>query len=252
MDDNIIGYGVAAEKRALELFHGMVERGLKKSWFCQASVNFGSNPEVLKWAAKSGCKMVFLGLEAVDDNELAAMNKNLNIKLEYGKAFKNIHKAGIAVLGAFIIGTNLDTEKTIIGKADYILHNPVDVIQVTTLTPLPGTELFQQMKKDGQLLYSNFPADWIHFDMTELTFKPDQISPVSFERINELQQRRLLSLSVLIRKFFGTLIRTGKLETALWALNSNFVYRKAFLCNRKHNFGKSKVRSPGRSAQPSR
>ena len=247
VDDNIIGYGSSAAERAIELFRGMVERGINKSWFCQASLNFGDEPEVLKWAAKSGCRMVFLGLEAVDDDELAGMNKNLNIRLEYRKAFENIHKAGIAVLGAFIFGSDTDTEKTIKRKTDYILREDIDVIQVTTLTPLPGTRLFGEVCDAGRLLYSDFPNDWVHFDMTELTFEPNKIRPDVFNRINEEQQRRLLSLPVLIRKFLQTMIRTRSLETALWALNSNLVYRKSFLCNRK----KAKAQSPGMSAQPS-
>ncbi len=84
---------------------------MKKIWFCQATLNFGNNEELLKWAAKSGCKMVFLGLESSNHEELKGMNKNLNMKLEYDKAFKNINKYGIAVLGAFIYGLDNETKE---------------------------------------------------------------------------------------------------------------------------------------------
>ncbi len=49
---------------ALAIFKGMVERGLEKWWFCQASLSFADDEEVLHWAGYAGCKMVFLGLEA--------------------------------------------------------------------------------------------------------------------------------------------------------------------------------------------
>ena len=230
VDDNIIGHGRDSEDRALELFKGMVERGIKKSWFCQASVNFGSNPEVLKWASRSGCRMVFIGLEAVDDTELAAMNKYLNIRLEYSQAFKNIHRAGIAVLGAFIFGTDSDTEQSLRRKAAYIEQNPIDVIQTTTLTPLPGTQLYDQLASEDRLLYTDFPSDWTHYDMTELAYKPKIIGRADFNRINISIQNRLLSPMMLARKFFGTWFLTRNFETSMWALNSNFVYRKAFKC----------------------
>ena len=83
VDDNILGYGEDAEERAIRLFKGMVDRKMGKSWFCQASINFADNRELLRWAAKSGCRMVFLGLESADPAELKAMRKSLNLKREY-------------------------------------------------------------------------------------------------------------------------------------------------------------------------
>ncbi len=234
IDDNIVGYGREAEGRAIALFKGMVARGIRKSWFCQASVNFGSNPELLKWAAESGCRMVFIGLEALDESELSAMNKKMNIRFEYDQAFKNIHRAGIAVLGAFIFGTDSDTEKSIVEKTRYIECNPIDVIQITTLTPLPGTRLFREFRQTERLIYTDFPSDWMHYDMTELTFEPAKISSGEFIRINILCQRRLLGLLILVRKFFSTMIKTRSVETALWAFNSNLVYRKAFRLGLKY------------------
>jgi radical SAM superfamily enzyme YgiQ (UPF0313 family) len=81
VDDNIIGYGKRAAARAVALFKGMVERGIKKDWFCQASMNFADDEEVLEYAAKSGCRMVFLGVEAEDIDVLEEVNKKLNVRM---------------------------------------------------------------------------------------------------------------------------------------------------------------------------
>ena len=81
VDDNIIGYSESSSERAIELFKGMIRRGIKKDWFCQASLNFADNEEVLKYAAKSGCRMVVLGLEAENIESLREANKNLNLKM---------------------------------------------------------------------------------------------------------------------------------------------------------------------------
>ena len=54
VDDNIIGYGKDSRQAALELFKGMAERKLDKFWFCQASINFADDEEVLFWAGKAG------------------------------------------------------------------------------------------------------------------------------------------------------------------------------------------------------
>ena len=228
VDDNIIGHSSRTEARALELFRGMVSRGINKTWFCQASVNFGLNPEVLEWAHRAGCRMVFIGLEAVDENELEAMEKRLNVKTDYETVFRNIHRAGIAVLGAFIFGTDSDTAGSLRRKTEYIRKKPIDVIQTTTLTPLPGTRLFEELDNAGRLLFADFPRDWLHYDMTELTFMPEKMGINEFNRVNISCQGRLLSGLMLFRKFIRTAVNTRSLETALWALNSNLVYRKAF------------------------
>ncbi|RPJ62017.1 MAG: radical SAM protein, partial [Dehalococcoidia bacterium] len=151
VDDNIIGYGEEARKGALELFKGMVERKLDKWWFCQASLNFGDDEEVLAWARRAGCKMVFLGLESDDEDGLAEVNKQLNLKRQvstYDDALKRIHKAGIAVLGAFIFGMDSDTCPKLDVRASYMINSDVDVMQITHLTPLPGTRLFATLQQE--------------------------------------------------------------------------------------------------------
>ncbi|MDH7557528.1 MAG: radical SAM protein [Candidatus Bathyarchaeota archaeon] len=114
VDDNIIGFGKEDEERAIALFKGMIKRGIKKDWFCQASINFANNDEVLEYAAKSGCRMVFLGLEAEKTDALEEVNKRMNLKVgvdAYEETFRRINKHGIAVLGAFIYGMDGDTSE---------------------------------------------------------------------------------------------------------------------------------------------
>ena len=229
VDDNILGYGKKAEERAINLFKGMVERKLNKTWFCQASLNFGSNEEVIKWAAKAGCKMVFLGLESADPEELKAMDKKLNLQLEYERAFKNINKYKIAVLGAFIFGSDAETEESMFRKVKYILKNRIDVIQTTILTPLPGTRLFKDLRENKRLLLTNFPQDWIFYDMGHLTYNIKNMENEEFHRMNRKCTRKLYSRFSLYKKFFKTWIHCRSLSTAMWAFNSNKNYRNVSL-----------------------
>lgn len=226
IDDNIIGYGKSASKRALDLFKGIIERGIKKEWFCQASLNFADEEEVLEYAAKSGCRMVFLGLEAENNESLKDANKKLNLKMgvnSYKNAFKKINKYGIAVLGAFIYGLDSDTSEILDNRTNYIINSGVDVIQTTFLTPLPGTRLFNTILREGRLLHTNFPLDWNYFDMTEVIFKPKLMEPaelsLSMDKCNTKVGK------VIWKKFFKTLIATRSFKTAIWAFSSNTNYQ---------------------------
>jgi len=227
VDDNIIGFGKQDEERAIALFKGMIERGIKKDWFCQASMNFASNEDVLKYAAESGCRMVFLGVEAEDTGVLEEVNKRLNLKIgvdAYEEAFRRINRHGIAVLGAFMYGMDGDTLEKVRHRINYIHSSGIDVMQTTYLTPLPGTRLFNKLKDEGRL-YTDFPSDWVHYDMTEVTYKPLLMNQEELTKVMHESSRRLYNRWTIWRKFVKTWCDTRSFTTAMWAYSSNMNYR---------------------------
>lgn len=228
VDDNIIGYGTTAADRAICLFKGMIERGIRKEWFCQASMNFADNEDVLKYAAKSGCRMVFLGVEAESAEALGETNKKLNLRMgvdRYKEVFRRINRHGIAVLGAFIYGMDSDTPSALRRRTDYILRSGVDVMQTTYLTPLPGTRLFAMLEDQGRLLYTDFPRDWVRYDMTQVIHHPLLLKPHELKKAMAESNRRLYCRRALYRKFFKTWYATRDFTTAMWAYSSNRNYR---------------------------
>ncbi len=229
VDDNIIGYGKQARERAVELFKGMIQRKLKKEWFCQASINFAEDEEVLRYAAQSGCRMVFLGLEAESNEALGGINKKLNIEIgvdRYKDLIARINRFKIAVLGAFIYGMDTDTLSSLEARTKYMIEGPIDVMQSTVLTPLPGTKLYKRLCEDKRLLYHNYPQDWNHYDMTEVVFQPKLMKVDELANAMDLARKQKYRMLVLGRKFFKTLAATKSLATAIWALSSNINYAK--------------------------
>ncbi|MGD8978765.1 MAG: radical SAM protein [candidate division WOR-3 bacterium] len=232
VDDNIIGYGRAAADRALSLFKGMVMRGINKEWFCQASMNFAEDEEVLSYAAKSGCRMVFIGIEAESAEALGETNKKLNLRIGIGRyedVFRRINRHGIAVLGAFIYGMDSDTPSALRQRTDYILRSGVDVMQTTYLTPLPGTRLFETLRDQGRLLHTHFPDDWVRYDMTQVIHCPLLLEPQDLRAAMAESNRRLYNRLTLYRKFVKTWYATRDFTTAMWAYSSNRNYRNVAL-----------------------
>jgi len=228
VDDNIIGYGRESREQALAIFRGMVERKMDKWWFCQASLNFADDEEVLHWAGRAGCKMVFLGLEAEEVDVLAEVNKRLNLRRgveSYEEAFRRIHRAGIAVLGAFIFGMDGDTPESLRHRTEYMVHSGVDVMQKTFLTPLPGTRLFDQLRNEGRLLYTDFPRDWERYDMGEAVHRPQGMTPEALTQVMGESGRRMYAWPVLVRKAVRTLWETRNPMAAMFVWQSNVNYR---------------------------
>ena len=234
VDDNIFGYGRQSREAVLELFQGMVHRGLNKLWLCQASINIAEDPEVLDWAARAGCRMVFLGLEAEDAEALADVNKRLNLKAgvsAYDGIFQRIHQAGIAVLGALMFGMDGDTAEKVRRRAEFFLDSDLDVVQTTIMTPLPGTRLFERLKQQGRLLWTDFPRDWDRYNLLEVVHQPAGIDPAELSSTMRQCVRRMYDLQVLKGKMKRTKQLTGRGDAAAFAWQANISYREIALAD---------------------
>jgi len=167
-------------------------------------------------------------LEAEEVDALAVVNKRLNLRRgveSYTRAFQRIHRAGIAVLGAFIFGMDGDTAEKLRRRTDYMIHSGVDVMQITCLTPLPGTGLFRRLHDEGRLAYTNFPRDWEHYDMTEVVHRPSDMGPAALARAVAAANRRIYAWPALLGKALRTLRATRNPAAMVFAWVSNLNYR---------------------------
>ncbi|MBC8320564.1 MAG: B12-binding domain-containing radical SAM protein [Bacteroidetes bacterium] len=227
VDDNLIGYGKRSQQRAIELFKGIIERGIKIEWFCSASMNFADNEEVLRLASASGCRMVLLGIESERIDQLQDMNKKLNVSMgidSYEVVFNKIHKHGIAVLGAFIYGLQTDTPESMVARTEYINNASIDAVQATILTPLPGTGLFNRMTEEGKITMNDYPNNWQHYHFGKVVFKHDTMQ---YEVItSEIAKNwdKLYNEKILKKKFIRTLKQTKSPIAGIWSYGSNLQY----------------------------
>ncbi len=238
VDDNLIGYSSSSAERAIRLFKGMIERGIKKDWYCQASLNIAENDEVLKYAAESGCKMILIGIESEKIEQLQETNKKMNIKIgvdHYEEAFDKIHAHGIGVLGALVFGLDSDSRQDLLNRADYAINSGIDAMQATIITPLPGTGLFKRLEKEDRLLYTNFPYDWKHYHFHEVIHQPKHMQPDELMETMYECWEKMWNEKTLYRKMLKTLKATKSAKAAAWALTSNM---------ERHNTAFGNKRSP--------
>lgn len=174
VDDNILGVGKKAERRALRLFELLGECGLH--WIGQTSINIADNSEVLRLAQESGAIGFYIGFESLNEDFLRAANKRQNLKKgarSYKDVIKRIHDHGIAVLASFIYGTDFDTRDSLLRLADFIFESTIDATSVKPLTPFPGTRLFERLKQEGRLLDDSY---WLEDPYPIFTFQPKKLS----------------------------------------------------------------------------
>ncbi|MDY6906337.1 MAG: radical SAM protein [Thermodesulfobacteriota bacterium] len=225
IDDNLIGYSKSSEQRALDLFKGMVKRKIYKRWITQTTIDIGNKPELLKWAARSGCLMLFIGLEFIDREELKQMDKNFALKVDYSQALKNINRAGIGVIGAFIYGSDYDTREKMLKRAEFVRTNRIDAMQQSKMTAFPETQIFKQLKKEGRIIYRDYPKDWERYNFYELTHIPLSMEREEFIRTFRYCVSKTYAYRTIWFKALKTLWHTRNFETAAAAMRLNFSYR---------------------------
>ncbi len=229
VDDNLLGYGKGVEERAIRLFRGMIEQKIKRRWWTQTTIDFADNEEVLKYAARSGCLTVLIGLESLNEATLKKdMHKGINLKHgidNYKRAIKKLHQHGIGIIGSMIVGNDEDTRDTFKRTADFILDVGIDVASIGLPTPFPGTKLFKRLSEEKRLIYDNFPEDWKMFYVQNLTFKPRNCSIEDIYKGLYYIKRRIYSPGVYQARLLKTLLATKKIPPYYMAAKTNKTYR---------------------------
>ncbi len=236
IDDNIIGYNRASAERGLALFKGMVERGIKKDWICQASMNIAQHEDVLHYAAESGCRMILIGIESEKIDQLEETNKKMNLKIgveNYSKVFDTIHKHGISVLGAFIYGLDTDSLQDLENRTTYTIETNIDAIQATIVTPLPGTSLFNRLARENRLIYTDFPTDWEHYHFLDVVFEPKLMKPDELKEAMHKNWARMWDLKTLQKKMLKTIKATKNPKAAIFAYFANLERHNTAFGNRR-------------------
>jgi radical SAM superfamily enzyme YgiQ (UPF0313 family) len=172
VDDNIVGRPAYAR----QLFTAL--RGLGKKWLSQASVNHLRDEELVKLAAASGCRGLFIGFETLSLASLRSLRKGANDVRVYAEVIERLHAYGIGVIGAFILGLDEDGPDIFDRVLEFSYRVKVDLLQVSILTPLPGTALWEQMEKEGRI----FDREWSKYNGNHVVFWPRRLSP---ERLQE-------------------------------------------------------------------
>ena len=192
LDDNIFGQ----KKYARELFEALIP--LKIFWGSQASVNVATpeNEALLKLAARSGCRFLFVGFESIDRSSLDEVGKKINKPEIYAQAVKLFHSYGITVLGAFVFGFDSEDRTIFRRTVEFIKRIKLDIAQFTVLTPLPGTPLMTELNEKGRIV----EEDWSKYDFRTAVFKPLGMSAEELVRGKEWAWQEFYSWSSILRR----------------------------------------------------
>jgi len=146
---------------------------LKIKWFTETDITVADDPELLDLMRQAGCRQVLVGLESPSAAALAGVEQRADLKTKwaarYGSAVHEIQSRGVTVNTCFILGLDGHTPAVF----DEVLRfaeeaNPFDV-QITLLTPFPGTPLYERLAAEGRILQ---PGAWNLCTLFDVNFRP--------------------------------------------------------------------------------
>jgi radical SAM superfamily enzyme YgiQ (UPF0313 family) len=226
VDDNLVGIRREHFARAKELFRAMIRAHLGKKWIAQVTINMADDEELLRLAADAGCCGVFVGFESPSVEGLTEIRKRFNIGRgrDLRASVRRMKRHGIPVFGAYIIGLDVDVPgigRQIADAADYC---GVDGINVTFLTPLPGTRLWDEMEKQGRIVVNAFPEDWKYYTLSFPVARYEHLSWTDMLDEREDCFRAFYSYPRAMRRVFGNLWCMRRPFNTLLGVLSNLSY----------------------------
>ena len=98
----------------------------------------------------AGLDQLFVGLENINSDNLAAVKKRQNRVEDYREMFLEWKKHSLVIICGYIIGFPQDTKQSILHDIDLLKRElPIDILYLNYLTPLPGSEDHRRMVLDG-------------------------------------------------------------------------------------------------------
>jgi radical SAM superfamily enzyme YgiQ (UPF0313 family) len=215
IDDNI----VSNPKYLRELCEKI--KPMKMKWASQCAIHLAKNAELLKIVRDSGCDLMSFGVESISQEAIDSFDKPWLKAADHEKNMKILSESGIVVSTEMIVGTDFDTEKSIRETYEFIYRNRVPIPRFYILTPIPGTDLHNQLKKEGRMLTD----DLNHFDGTRCIHIPKKIEPEKLTEMYWWLNNQVFSLKSIFHRVLFNKFLWKNLEMLLFSLGVNLHYR---------------------------
>ncbi|OEF98369.1 B12-binding domain-containing radical SAM protein [Desulfuribacillus alkaliarsenatis] len=164
-----------SRERILEFCSQLAKYNITKKFLVYGRADFvSSNADVIEIFRDHGLRAVIMGLESFKNDDLQKYNKRTSI-IENEKAINVLKKYDIEIYGTIILGMDFS-------KADFqslyqwLVKMDITFVNLQPLTPLYGTEIYQQYEKD--LIIDR--EEYEKWDLAHLVLKPEKMSVRSY------------------------------------------------------------------------
>ncbi len=175
-DDNT--FADKAHGRALA--RALIPEGLR--WFTETDISVARDAELLALLKDSGCAQILIGLESPVAAGLDGLERKANWKRrqldDYKRAIAAIQDAGVTVNGCFVLGLDGADTTSFDAVFAFVRETGLYEVQITVMTPFPGTPLYGRLESQGRLLH---PGAWERCTLFDVNYQPQDMSVAELE-----------------------------------------------------------------------
>ena len=207
VDDNF----TLNKKRVIELCHMIRKEKLSLEWISEGRVDQCSY-SMLREMVKSGCRMMYFGIESGTQKVLDYFNKTITPD-QSRRAIRKARKAGVdLIVGSFIVGAPGETKKDIEKTLSFSQKLHLDVPQINILGTFPGTPIWDELKAKGVLNEDKYWETGVGVAM----ISPDTVPLIEIKRmISEYYDAYLKRPRYLMEQILLTLRSSYRLNVVL-------------------------------------
>ncbi len=214
VDDNLF----ANREHAMELFRKL--EPLKIRWGGQGTLSMAKDEELLQAMKKSGCELILIGFETLQEENLKQMKKTVNISCREKDALvERIHKAGIGIYATFVFGYDNDDEDTFAATMAFAQKHKFYTVAFNHLLPFPGTALYSRLNEEQRLIYRKW---WLEPDYHygALAFYPKSMTAEALSLRCLETRKEYAGFKTVLRRGLAAMRRTSPMWWFLfWAMN---------------------------------
>lgn len=153
VDDNFIGNKKRVKNELLPaLIEWQKDHDYVFRFFTEASINIASDTDLLNGMRNAAFNEVFIGIETPSRKALKEAGKNQNLKTDILEAVRTVQGYGIEVMAGFILGFDSESDDIFERQIEFIQQSGIPQAMVGLLIALPGTDLYDRMKKEKRLI----------------------------------------------------------------------------------------------------
>lgn len=183
-------FGINYE-RDLKICESILKEDLKIKWgmFCRADTAL-NHPDLIQIAGRSGLRLVLVGFENTDIRILKEYEKGYKEEVvqDYKKVYEIFKKENILVMGLFVIGYPEENFRLGIKRVDFC-----DFASFSNLRPIPGTKIFEKLKRKKILVKDMFYHDRYLPSFDKKGFRIESKTLI-YNLINNFQLRNIIKL----------------------------------------------------------
>jgi len=156
VDDNFIGNKVEAKRLLRHIIEWQSARGFPLTFATEASANLADDRELIDLMVQANFRSVFIGIETPRKASLAETRKLQNV---HGDSLLDkvarVRSRGLGVSAGFIVGFDHDDEGIFDEQFAFIQASGIPTLSISLLTPLPTTPLYDRLRAEGRLDFSD-------------------------------------------------------------------------------------------------